>query len=139
MEPKMELSQLTVGLIFVFLPGIIGVSISERLTDHPERKSYELLAYALFLGCASHVVYSLLFSLIGEKPWLEEDRWLNLMFVPGGAVQSNVVAFTSGIGAILGLVVAFTTTRSWLHRFAEQIGISRKFAEVDVWAHLMNF
>jgi Family of unknown function (DUF6338) len=138
---EMQLSKFTIGLIFIFLPGILALIISERLTEHRERHGYELLAYALVLGCIAHVVYGLLQPALDLilRIHLEEDRWIDLMLDTDVAIQRQVVAYTAIIGAILGLLLAYITNRSWLHRFAAKLKISQKFAEVDVWTHLLTY
>jgi len=70
----MELSRFTIAIIFIFFPGILALVISERLTTHPERKSYELFAYALVLGCVAHLLYELVYSLAVRWIALPDDR-----------------------------------------------------------------
>ena len=137
----MELSQFTLGLIFIFLPGVLALMVSERLTEHPERKPYELFAYALVLGCVSHLVYpsvQWLVNTISMRLVLEDDRWLELMLEEHVGIQPRVVGTNALIGIGIGLFVAYAANRSWMHRFAYALGISRKFADMDVWAYLMN-
>jgi hypothetical protein len=54
-------------------------------------------------------------------------------------IQRQVVAITAVIGGLLGLLLAYMANHSWLHRFANKLDISKKFAEVDVWTHLMTY
>ena len=130
----MQFSQLTVTVIFIFLPGILALIISERLTTHPERKGYELFAYAFVVGCAAHLIYSLISKSLG----LPDDHWLDLVTSDQSKVQGAVALHTALIGAILGLMVAFCANHSFLHRFARIFRITRKFADFDVWSYLMN-
>ncbi len=132
----MELSKFTVGLIFIFLPGILSLIISERLTEHGERKGYELVAYALVLGCTAHVLYTGVQKAFPGLGW-EADRWLELMLDDEASIQSAVVAYSAGIGIVLGLALAFAANHSWLHWIARKLRVSRKFSELDVWGHLM--
>ncbi|MHB1587727.1 MAG: DUF6338 family protein [Acidiferrobacteraceae bacterium] len=136
----MELSKFTIGLIFIFLPGIVALIISERLTEHGERKGHELFAYALVLGCIAHVLYGLVRHLLNGAPIvpLEKDRWIVLMLNNHSTIQGQVVGITAVIGVLLGLFVAFSANHSWLHRFANNINVSKKFSDIDVWTHLMN-
>jgi hypothetical protein len=144
---KMELSKFTIGLIFIFLPGILALIISERLTEHRERKGYELLAYALVLGCIAHVIYDLVrYLLIYIQNFFhyilifqpEQDRWIALMLDDHITIQGQVVGITAVIGVLLGLLVAYAANYSWLHRFASKINASKKFSDIDVWTNLMN-
>lgn len=107
----MELSKFSIGLIFIFLPGILALLVSERLTEHPERKNYELF----------------------------DDRWIELMLDDKQlTIQTRVVAVTAIIGVMLGLLLAYGANHSWLHRAAHRLRVSRKFADNDVWGYLMN-
>ena len=138
----MELSKFSIGLIFIFLPGILALLVSERLTEHPERKNYELFVYALVLGCIAHIVYGLLAALSHTLPAgyrLDEDRWIELMLDDSQlTIQTRVVAITAILGVLLGLLLAYAANHSWLHRLAHRLRVSRKFADNDVWGYLMN-
>jgi len=138
----MELSKFSVGLIFIFLPGILALLVSERLTEHPERKGYELFTYALVLGCIAHVVYGLIAQAsqaLSPAFHLEEDQWIELMLEDSTVtIQTAVVATTAVIGVLLGLFLTYAANHSWLHRIAHRLSVSRKFADNDVWGYLMN-
>ena len=138
----MELSKFSVGLIFIFLPGILALLVSERLTEHLERKGYELFVYALVLGCSAHVVYSVGaygIHFVAPAFSVDDDRWIQLMLDDTSVtIQTRVVAITAVIGLLLGFIVAYAANHSWLHRLAHKIGVSRKFADNDVWGFLLN-
>lgn len=134
----MELSKITIGIIFIFLPGILALMVSERLTSHRERKGYELAAYTLVLGCLSHLLYFVLhWSLSKSCVPLPEDKWLDLM-TSDTVAQPTVVLMTAMLGVILGFIISYASNHSWLHRFATLIQAGNKFGDVDVWAYLLN-
>jgi hypothetical protein len=120
----------------------LALLISERLTEHPQRKAYELFVYALVLGCIAHITYGFLVALSKALPrayWLDDDRWIELMLADKEiTIQTQVVAITAIIGVFLGLSVAYGANHSWLHRLAHRLRVSRKFADNDVWGYLMN-
>lgn len=132
------MSRFTIAIIFIFFPGILSLVISERLTTHEGRKGYELFAYALVLGCIAHLFYGLITSVTGHWINLPEDRWLDLLVSEKISIQGPVVLYTAVVGALMGLLVAFGANHSWLHRFARLLRVTRKFADPDVWAYLMN-
>jgi len=138
----MELSKFSIGLIFIFLPGILALLVSERLTEHPARKNYELFVYALVLGCAAHIAYGALATLSHALPppfRLDEDRWLELMLDDNeGTIQTRVVGITAIIGVVLGLSLAYAANHSWLHRIAHRLRVSRKFADNDVRSDVLD-
>ena len=129
------MTELSLKLIFIFLPGIVSLVISERLTSHPARKGYDLAVYALVIGCFSHLTYELLRI---AAPALPEDHWLDAIVEPSFKIQGLVVGLSTAIGAIYGFVLAYAANHSMLRRFARTIGVSKRFSDIDVWNHLMN-
>ncbi|MHB1530425.1 MAG: hypothetical protein ACYCXT_13595 [Acidiferrobacteraceae bacterium] len=135
----MELSKITIGAIFIFLPGILVLMVSERLTEHRKREGYEIAALTFVFGCLSHLLYYLLrysiirFANLPNDPWLSQITAENVTLPP-----TFVLIATSLLGVIVGFVVSYAANHSWLHRFAGLIGASRKFSDPDVWALLMN-
>jgi hypothetical protein len=138
----MDLSKFSVGLIFIFLPGMLALVVSERLTEHPERKGYELFVYALVLGCIAHLIYSAFahgVHALAPAADIDEDRWIQLMLDDKAVtIQTRVVGVTAVIGVLLGFLVAYSANHSLLHRAAQLLRVSRKFADNDVWGFLLN-
>jgi hypothetical protein len=134
----MELGKVTISIIFIFLPGILALMVSERLTSHRERKGYELAAYTFVIGCLSHLLYFTLHWLLGKFSITSpEDNWLDLM-TSDTVAQPTVVLITTILGVVLGFVLCYASNYSWLHRFASLIHAGNKFGDVDVWAWLLN-
>jgi hypothetical protein len=135
----MELSKLTIGLVFIFLPGILALMISEKLTDHPERKGYELAAYTFVLGCLSHLTYFIIQWVINKFITLPDDHWLDQIVSTNITIPPMpVLIITSCLGVIWGLLLSNATNHSWLHKIAAFINVSKKFGDLDVWCFLMN-
>lgn len=135
----MELSKVTIGAIFIFLPGILAVMVSERLTEHSKREGYEIAALTFVFGCLTHLLYYLLRCSLIRFADLPDDPWLGQITAEKVTLPSTFVLFaTSFLGVVIGFVVSYATNHSWLHRFAGLIRASRKFSDPDVWALLMN-
>ncbi|HET9113761.1 MAG TPA: hypothetical protein VFN66_07810, partial [Burkholderiales bacterium] len=58
------MDKITISVIFIFLPGILALMISEKLTSHPKREGYELIAFTFVLGCLSHLLYFIIFTIL---------------------------------------------------------------------------
>lgn len=132
------MDKITIGVIFIFLPGILSLMISEKLTSHPKREGYELFAFTFVLGCLSHLLYFAVYTIstyVGV--FLPEDKWLDLMTATTAA-QPVVVLFTAILGVVLGFILSYARNYSWLHRFAVWIKASHKIGDVDLWAYLFN-
>lgn len=133
------MDKITIGVIFIFLPGILALMVSEKLTSHPKREGYELLAFTFVLGCLSHLLYFIFYaSLKRFDVLLPEDKWLDLMSTTSTAAQPSVVLYTTTLGVVLGFILSYARNYSWLHRFAVRIKASRKIGDVDLWAYLFN-
>lgn len=137
----MDISQFTIQLIFIFTPGFISIIISDRLTTHRERKPYEFLVYAFIAGCASHIVYFIVYTVLqrlGCQAALPYDSWLDDVLTRQNKVQGVVLLINSIIGGLIGLFVAYGSNHSLLHRFSRCLNITKKFSDLDVWGYLMN-
>jgi hypothetical protein len=44
----------------------------------------------------------------------------------------------SGIAVLLGMFVCVGLNKHWLQKFAQHIGVSSKFGDLDVWSHTFN-
>ena len=132
------MDKVTISIIFIFLPGILALIVSEKLTSHPKREGYELIAFTFVLGCLSHLLYFIIFT---PLKWLgaavPEDKWLDLMTTTT-ATQPVVVLYTAILGVVMGFILSYARNYSWLHRFALWIKASRKIGDVDLWAYLFN-
>lgn len=129
------MTEFSLKLIFIFLPGIVSLVISERLTSHPGRKGYDLVVYALVIGCLSHMTYDALRFAVHTLP---QDDWLDAIVTSNFKIQGVVAAISTLIGAAYGFGLAYAANHSLLHRFARFIGVSKRFSDLDVWNHLMN-
>lgn len=138
---KMEMSELTIRLILLFLPGIISLLIIRRLVFYKDRKAFFFIIYALILGFISYAVYYVIVLLI-NKSFCVDDR-INIYFVKSltdlksPIVFSEIIAVAS-LSIIIGFFTAFLINKKVLHHIAHNLHITKQFSEPDVWSFIFN-
>jgi len=132
----MGISELSIRLLFLFLPGIIATIIIDSLTDHNERKSTDFFVYSFILGAVSYLLIGVLTIFIKNETW--KMNFLECIY----DVNQKISAIEVGIGCVSGIIIAllvsYCINNKLLHRFARKYGISRRFGEMDVWGYIFN-
>lgn len=131
----MTLSEFTLRLIVIFLPGLIAFIIVEQLTVNKETAPYRFFINALMMGFLCYLLYYP-FSLIPV---------LNLKFSFIASLSSNKVPLDfKEIGVVvllaipMGLVVSLFINRKYLHKAAQWLKVTNKFGDHDVWSYILN-
>lgn len=139
----MNINFLTISLLFLFLPGLICAVLVAKLTTHRELKPTDFLIPSFIFGFLIFVGY-----LAIAKFWnlIFEDHWhlpsYNI-FPQDPKISELEISTTSlGVAILIGFFVALifsvAINKKLLHRFARKFGITRKFADRDVWSYIMN-
>lgn len=131
----MTLSEFTLRIILIFLPGLIALIIVEQLTVHKEVKPYRFFIDSLILGFLCYLIY----YPISQVPFFN----LNFYFIRSLSDNKFPLDFTEIFIAIflsipLGFIISLLSNRKILHRFAQKLKITKKFGDLDVWSYIMN-
>ncbi len=142
----MELSELSIRLLLLFLPGIIATIIIDTLTEHYERKSLDFFIYSFILGIGSYLflyltvgIFKVLLSAFffyDPKSW--EINFLECIYNVNQKINIFEVGFGCISGIILALLICYSINHKLLNRFAKWLDISRKFGDLDVWGYVFN-
>lgn len=131
----MAVTEFTLRLIFLFLPGLIAFLVVEALTIHRIIPMVRVFLYSLVLACLCYLSYYPL-TLI---------PYLNLPFSFGDSLmdgKNNLdffeISFVTLWSIPLALFISLAFNKHWLHRAALWLGVSRKFRDADVWSLVMN-
>ena len=131
----MAVTELTLRLIFLFLPGLIAFLVVEALTIHRSIPMVRVFLYSLVLACLCYLSYYP-FTLIPG---------LNLPFSFGDSLmdgKKNLDFFEISLVTLcsipLALFISLAFNKHWLHRAALWLGVSNKFHDADVWSLVMN-
>lgn len=136
----MNLSELTLKLLLLFVPGIICSCFIDTFTNHKERTKFEfvinsylygLLSYGLYWGivkifwCSSNIPDN---DLVFLKALVEKDAKINF----------REIAYACMIAVVVAIVFTYIHTHKLHFKFFQFIGITKKFGELDVWGFMMN-
>ena len=154
----MTLTDLTVKLLLLFLPGIVCFMTVDTLTVHRERKGHEIFLLTFLYGLLSYLTYALLRSVYVLLAWVAVAALHCLPFAgvrglstpslrlsifrslcdSSKAVDLVEVLIATLVAVLLGLAISFARDRCWLHNLASRFHISRKFGQLNVWSFVIN-
>ncbi len=145
------ISEFTLRMILLFIPGIIGFYIYDCLIEHKSFKLYEKIIGFLIIGFLSYSLYYLIINTINTSAnWICHTRVnqlcdTNLKFTFLDALRNEKVdlnfgeiIITSGLSIIVGSLITYCSYKKVLYTLANKRGISNKFGEIDLFNFLMN-
>jgi hypothetical protein len=137
----MEISEFTLRLLLLFLPGIVVTLIIERFTVSDEKRHFYFIIISFIMGILSYTLYTILLKLIDFiicKDIDTEVIFLKALIDKELKIEFSEVLLVSLLAIILGFAIAKIINAKLMFRFAQKIGITKKFAEIDVWGYLFN-
>ncbi len=142
----MEISQLTIKLIILLIPGGIGAIILERLTVHKPWTSFRFILNAIIIGIFSYLILQIIVLIIyctgfciklNMKSYSKDlTIWDNLN--ENSAISYFEVIYSSGIGVLLGLLLTKADTKKWLNNFSRKHDISSKYGDENLYSYFLN-
>lgn len=137
----MEISELLIRVILLFLPGIIAKIIIDQLSTIEEKRHFYFVIYSLVLGFVSYFLYGFIVYLINSLNLSESPvnvSFLEALLDHDRGINVNEIAYTSLISIFLGVFIALVINRKLFHRAAKKVGITNKFAEPGVWGFVFE-
>ena len=140
----MSLTELTVKLFLLFLPGIVCYMTVDALAVHRERKAHEIFLLAFVYGLLSYLIFfpiaSLSHTAIAKCLHIPAAKlsFVQCLCDEKAAVNWWEVGLTTGLAILLGIVISVAQNHCWLHRVAGILRITRKFGQDNVWAFVLN-
>jgi hypothetical protein len=119
--------------MFLFLPGILSIGIIYFLTTSKPMKIYFYIVVAFILGSLSYTFLAPLFSFFKK-----DVTFFKCLFDSELLINTKEILWGSLIGIVLGIIITYIVNYEIFHRIARKIKLTSKFAEVNVWAHLLN-
>lgn len=138
----MNLNELTIRLIILFLPGILCSLIVARLTTHRDLRPSDHIIPSLVYGFLVFVAYTIIARLWNS--WAEMDFHLpTYQLIPTADSQSRAVPVRAIVFALLvafgfAFLLAALRNHKVLNRTARLLRVTRKFGDRDVWSYVMN-
>lgn len=139
----MEINNLAVNIILLFLPGILSWFILEKLIISKKRAFSYYIIYSFLLGFLSYFSYFGLLNLanlIFNRDY--QVNFFNLLLNSGETLNSTAVFkeifFVSLLALIIAVVLAAIINKRWFHLILQKLRITKRFSEPDLWSWLVN-
>ncbi len=141
----MAISDLTIRLIILIIPGIIAALIVEALTIHKKWSSFQFGTYAILLGFISYILHQLfLYVPALIKATTSEyytpgtiSFWASI-FEKTVPISVKEVIITCLFSIVLGFVVTGFIEHKLLSAIAKKIRVSYKYGGENLYTHFLN-
>jgi len=130
----MEISELTLKLIILLIPGAIACVIYEKITIHKKWNAFPFVANSILFGASSYIIAQLIFNLIGNDSTFD-NFWSNL---PTKEIPYKAVNKSSIIAVILSLICAALDYHKVLNNFAKRLKITNKYGDENLYSYFLN-
>lgn len=136
----MEITDLTIKVLFLFIPGIISCIFISSLTESKD-SSFQFFIKAFILGCISYLllaaIYFLINTVLCPNPHLEVSFLITLS---SNKTEINIyeILYVSACSILLALIISKIVNKAYLHKMARKIGISNKSGYRDLWDSLLS-
>ncbi len=142
----MDISELTVRLIVLLIPGALATLVVDKLTEHRPWSAFTFSVHSVLLGSLSYFAYQGLAVLWGfVRSWLPsyEYQYTKLsfwssLFDTSIPVSLKEVALTCVVAVLVAYLVSAVVYHNLPFKVARKLGVSSKFGDEDLWAHFLN-
>ena len=130
----MEISELTLKLILLLIPGSLACIIYERLTIHKQQTSFKFVTNAILFGAISYLIAGILFNICGTDESFK-SFWDNL---PTKDIPYSVILKSSLISIFVGLISTGIDHYKLINRFGKWIGLTNKYGDENLYSYFLN-
>jgi hypothetical protein len=135
----MEISEFTLRIILLFLPGIISNLVLEHLTIIKDKGIFRFSIRAFILGFLSYFAYFLVLFII--RPFDKPDvqiGFFNALQSAQSKIDFAEVAWVCIISVALAAILSFALSRKFFAKVASTIGLIKEIPELNVWEHAFS-
>jgi len=130
----MEISEFTLKLIILLIPGAIASKIYQKLTIHEKWTPFQFVANSILLGGASYLISQLIFDLFSKNDQLE-NFWQNL---PTKEIPYNDILWASFSAIVLSFIVSAIDHYKLLNKFGKLIKATNKYGDENLFLFFLN-
>lgn len=133
------MSDLTIKLIIILIPGAISTLIFGKLILHKEWSSFRFVLYSILFGIISYLTLQLIINAINlckcnDLP--ELTIWSNLN--DASSIPYIEVLFASLLSIILAFIATLIENRKVINRIAGFLGISGKYGDENLYSMFLG-
>ncbi|HTJ53289.1 MAG TPA: hypothetical protein VL443_27730 [Cyclobacteriaceae bacterium] len=131
---KMEISELTLKLILLLIPGAISSMMFEKLTVHKKWTPFQFVTNSILLGGLSYLLAQLVFGVFKCSNDLA-NLWANL---PTKDISYTVILKGTIAAPFIALGFTCIDYHKWVNKVGKAIGITNKYGDENLFTYFLN-
>ena len=146
---NMDITQFTIRILLLFVPGIICSFFVDGLTEHRPREPLFFIFRSLLLGFASYFFYwvaLLVLSYFKALPFINDlgvpisnsVYFLKALVDPSATVSFHEILYVCFFSLVLGILLTVESTYKLGHKLFRLLRVTQKFGEINVWGYTLN-
>lgn len=135
---RMDISNLTLKLIFILIPGAIAGLIFEKLTVHKPWNNFKFIAQSILFGLLAYLNtgwFIKLMNAVFNVEWSTLTLWANLA---GKEIPFSEIGKATIAGILIGFIASAIDHHKIVNRFAAWMGISIKYDDINLYSHFLS-
>ena len=127
----MEISELTLKLILLLIPGSLACILYERLTIHKQWSSFKFITNSILFGAISYLIAGVIYK---------SDESFTLFWdnLPTKDIPYNVILKSSIISIIVGFVSTGIDNYKLINKFGKYIHLTNKYGDENLFSYFLN-
>ncbi len=133
------MSELTIKLIIILIPGAIATLIFGKLILHKEWNSFRFVLYSILFGIVSYLILQLVINglnLFRDNKLPELTIWNNLN--NASSIPYKEVALASAFSIAIAFIVSLVENKKYINRIAGFIRVSSKYGDENLYSMFLN-
>lgn len=130
----MEISELTLKLILLLIPGSIACILYERLTIHKSWNSFKFITNAILFGGISYLIAQMIFNICGDDQSFKLF-WDNL---PSKEIPYNVIIKASVVSIFVGLIATGIDQYKIINTIGKRLRLTNKYGDENLYSYFLN-
>lgn len=134
----MNITDFTLKLIFILIPGAMASLIFEKLTVHRPWNSFKFTAHSILFGLLAYLSTDWFINAINK---IFNARWRALSIL--NTLTDNAIPFieigkATVAGVLIGLISSAVDHHKWINRIAHYLNISNKIGDINLYSHFLT-
>ncbi|WP_158850445.1 hypothetical protein [Algibacter sp. L1A34] len=136
------MSELTIKLIIILIPGALATLIFGKLILHKEWSSFRFVLYSILFGVVSYLILQLLNNGINLCISADFNKlpeltiWSNLN--DASLIPYKEVGFASIISIIIAFFVSMIENKKVINKIAGFLGVSEKYGDENLYSMFLS-
>ncbi|WP_051285323.1 hypothetical protein [Aequorivita capsosiphonis] len=133
------MSELTIKLIIILIPGAIATLIFGKLILHKEWSSFRFVLYSILFGIISYLFLQLIINGLNLFYFVDlHDLTIWSTLNNATLIPYQEVGFASIVSILIALIASMIENRKVINRVAGFFGISAKYGDENLYSMFLN-